>query len=410
VTDPTGEGAARPRAARSFLPARLTRQDWTVLGWWTLAHAMAFGLVAILDAEDIGGVVPATFLTRWYHWDAIWFTKVAEHGYRYAGYPTGQAKGVAAFFPGLPLAIRGVHAVIGPVAGTSPGGWVLSGLIVTFVLGGVAMVLLGRLAVLESGKPAMGSRAARLAMFSFMGVFLIASYSEAPFLAFALGAWLAAKCDRWWLAGVLAATAGLFRIDGVFLALALAVMWACSGRPRRALPGLALSVVGVAAYVVYLHHLDGTWLEYLDAQKGWDRHFTQPVTSLVNTIHRAREKFPVSHFRQAVYRENFDVQQIDYRVVHWVDIASMALGVGLTVLLAVKRKLPEAVWVGLQVTLLATSVYYLSVSRATLMWWPLWILLARWGERRWVRWGLLTLGGLALLAGVGAFSADQWVN
>ncbi len=56
-------------------------------------------------------------------------------------------------------------------------------------------------------------------------VFMLAGYSEAPFLALAIPAWLLARKGRWEAAAVCAAFASCVRISGLFLALGLAVMF-----------------------------------------------------------------------------------------------------------------------------------------------------------------------------------------
>jgi hypothetical protein len=59
--------------------------------------------------------------------------------------------------------------------------------------------------------------------------------------------------------------------------------------------------------------------------------------------------------------------------------------VALTGWLLRRRRWGEATYVGVQVAAFATSTWYFSVPRATLLWWPLWILLAAWSLRRpWV--------------------------
>lgn len=54
---------------------------------------------------------------------------------------------------------------------------------------------------------------------------LSAAYSEPLFLALAAGSFLAARRDRWWLAGALGGLAALTRIFGVVLAAPLAYLW-----------------------------------------------------------------------------------------------------------------------------------------------------------------------------------------
>jgi hypothetical protein len=79
--------------------------------------------------------------------------------------------------------------------------------------------------------------------------------------------------------------------------------------------------------------------------------------------------------------------------------------------LLVRRSWGEAVYVGAQVAVLATSSFYASVARATLLWWPLWILLAVAGTRyRWVHAVYLTLAVPLAAAGIVAFTQGQWVG
>jgi hypothetical protein len=63
------------------------------------------------------------------------------------------------------------------------------------------------------------------------------------------------------------------------------------------------------------------------------------------------------------------------------------------------------------VAALATSSFYASVARATLLWWPVWVLLAvaaaRW---RWVHATYLALAVPLCAVGVVAFTQGQWVG
>ena len=74
------------------------------------------------------------------------------------------------------------------------------------------------------------------------------------------------------------------------------------------------------------------------------------------------------------------------------EMISMAVGVGVTVWCMVvsirARRLPararqrrlwgEASWVGIQVVAFSLSYWFFSVNRATLLWFPLWIMIGRW--------------------------------
>ena len=60
----------------------------------------------------------------------------------------------------------------------------------------------------------------------------------------------------------------------------------------------------------------------------------------------------------------------------------MIIGVGVTIWCLTRRMWAEASWVGVQVLAFSLSYWFFSVNRALLLWFPLWIMLARWGTWR----------------------------
>jgi hypothetical protein len=375
----------------------LDRADREAVGGW-LASRVAVGS-AVLAGIWMLGNVPAgqvpSYTSRWNQWDTQLFVDVARFGYRgYAAHSSGRH--LEAFFPGEPLALRAVHAVTGD--------WIVAGLLISAVAGTVAMVALSRLGSLESGPLGdlggrCGPRAVLYLVVSPYAVFLAAGYSEALFLAFALTSWLAARRGRWLAAGLLAGGAAFVRIDGVFLGLALIVEWATRNvGPRRVrdLPLLGTPFVVTAGYFVYLHHVFGDWLAWSHAQAaGWDRHFTAPWTAFHTSWSAGRAP----------------TQGLPYAWSFRAEVLAVLLGFALTVTLLVLRRWGEAVFVGLQVVALGTSTYYLSVARSTLLWFPLWLLLAKWSLRwRWLHVGYLAVAPVLMVVGVLAFTTGHWVG
>uniref|UniRef100_UPI001E5D31A0 mannosyltransferase family protein n=1 Tax=Catenulispora pinisilvae TaxID=2705253 RepID=UPI001E5D31A0 len=197
-----------------------------------------------------GPTKPGPWLARWDRWDEGIFLGIAQHGY----FAAGSDPRHVAFFPGFPVAVRLAHLFVW--------NWVAAGLAVSLVAGAVATVALGRLAAEEmergrrrgvgasladpasSGSPGSpgspgrfartrAAQAAANATFFFAlapaAVFLAAGYSESLFAAFAFSAWLAARRDRWALAVVLAAGASAVRVNGLFLAAAIALEFVLAG-------------------------------------------------------------------------------------------------------------------------------------------------------------------------------------
>ena len=367
---------------------RAVRDDVAALAVWS-ASRVAVALLSVGGAWLLSGAQASSvegFLQRWERWDVGLLRKVAEFGYQ--GRPQHYAdEGVEAFFPGAPLVLRAVHLVVPD--------WTAAGLVMSFVAGAFASVALGRLAALD-GAPA--SRAVLYLVLSPYAVFLFAGYSEALFLALALWGWLCARQDRWVAAGLLVAGASTVRISGVFLACGLLVHYAVvrRGRVRADAAALLAPFAAVAAYFAYLWAVTGDPLRWFTAQEtGWGRRTTPPWEALATTARAA-----------------FDgAQGAEYAWSFRAEVLAVAVGLALTAVLVRRRSWGEATYVGLSVAALATSTYYLSVGRATLLWWPLFVLLAVAAVRRpWLHTAYVALSAPVMALLVLTFTSGRWVG
>ena len=364
---------------------RWEREDRAALGIWLASRfavlVVVAGSAAWFFAPD-GEVVP--YLDRWQQWDFHHYWGIALWGY--ADEPTGVP--AEAFFPGFPATLW-----LGDLMGVRH---VLMGLLVSVLAGGVAALALRRLGDLEGG-PGTGRLAVLLWVLAPPAVFLAAPYTEALFLAAAVPAWLAARRGHWHWAGLLVALSCTVRVNGVFLAAAVAVEFLTSPhRDWRRLPWLALPAVPLGAWTVYLYQLTGTWDAWLTAQaRGWGRHFTWPWDAFARTW-------------QAAFGGG---QSPNYAWMFRVEIAAVLVGVVLIVALACWRRWGAATWVGLNVVALATSTWYFSVPRSTLLWWPLFITLAMLAaRRRWVLWCYLTVSAPLMVVWAVAFLSGEWAG
>ncbi|MGK5640238.1 mannosyltransferase family protein [Streptomyces sp. URMC 126] len=401
---PGGRGPGRrpalPAAAVRFLRLdRLDAVDRTVLGLYALTRiaVLITGYCsAWMFTSDPEARETPSFLSLWARWDWDFFSRIAQGGYFAEPGAPGSARpdNREAFFPGLPMVLRAVHTVVPS--------WPLTGLLISLVAGAVAAVALARIARLrlpaETGERA-GPRAALFLLVSPCAVFLAVGYTEALFLAFALPAWLAAERHRWALAGVLGALATTVRVSGLFLAAALVVRFLVAGREHRrwrsagwlALPGLP-----ALAYSWYLQAHTGDWMAWKHAQeRGWYRQFHTPWESWLHTWDAA-----FSHAHPTSYAAMFQAE-----------LLAMAVGVLLLALLVRRRQWPEAVYIGLSLWALGTSYWYMSVPRATLLWWPLWVALAVASVRRpWIRAGYLTVAAPLATVLALAFTSGKWAG
>lgn len=329
----------------------------TVVQAW-LASRGLIAVVALLLAVSQGRTV--TDMVS--NWDVQHFTRLAAGGY------WADADGtLMAFFPGFPgLLALGLRVGI-PVAAT--------GVVVSLIGSAVAAAALLRLG---------GPVAAVAWLFAPTAVFTVVPYTESLFCACAFWAWERARTDRWAAAAGLAALACTVRVSGLFLLGALVVMVLTTPRVAaavrlRRLALLLLPAAVIGAFATYLHALTGSWSAWYHAQStGWVRELTWPWDALRHTIPAVVPGAYADHpWWAAVFRGEVVSMAVGLLVVAWCLVRSVALHrqgrPGL---------LPEASWVGIQVLAFSLSYWFFSVNRATLLWFPLWIMLAQWVRRR----------------------------
>ncbi|MEU8892416.1 hypothetical protein [Streptomyces sp. NPDC048442] len=376
----------------------------TRVGLWVTSYSVAW----IFPSDGEAKSAPSA-LSRWEQWDWTHFLHIAQSGYfpDGAGPSTPDWDNREAFFPGFPVALRAVHVIVP--------NWTLAGLLISFVAGAVAVLALARIARLhlpgestapgsvrrsgrgagvrgessaplpaqrsgrgapahdESTAPGMAQRSVLFLLLSPCAVFLAAGYTEALFLALALPAWLAAQRHQWLLAGVLTALATTVRISGLFFAAAIGVhflitAWkARTARAWRPLPWTLLPALPAFLYSAYLHAHTGDWMAWQHAQeRGWYREFHAPWEAWRTTWQAAFE----------------GAYSTGYAYMWQAELLAMVVGLVLLGVLIGLRRWPEAVYMGLSLWALGTSYWFTSVPRATLLWWPLWTLLAAWSLRR----------------------------
>lgn len=358
--------------------SRLVVQTWLITRLLLVAVALWVSRTTGRSASDMLA-----------NWDVQHYFDIARHGYA--------ADNDIAFFPGWPLVLRAFASLGVPML------W--AGVGIAVICSALAAAALYRLG---------GPIAAVVWLLAPTTVFTMVPYTEAPFCAAAFWAWERAGRGRWGAAAGLAAIACTLRVSGLFLVAALAILalfppadqrpdlvrwprWPsaahratppASGWPPptehggalgwwrdrrlRALAWLSVPALTMFAYVFYLYRLTGDWNAWYRAQStGWPRGFTWPWVSLRHTLEAATSTaYPAFPEWSWVFR---------------AELASMAVGVIVTLICLRKRRWAEAAWVGIQVLAFSCSYWYLSVNRAVLLWFPLFILI---GERLSGGWNL----------------------
>ncbi|MET7872921.1 mannosyltransferase family protein [Streptomyces cyaneofuscatus] len=360
----------------------------TRISLWITAHGARWLFPRGSDVREAGPV-----LVPFQQWDANHYLHIARDGY----FPADAGPWMdgwdnrEAFFPGFPLLLRAVHVVVPS--------WTAAGLLISLVAGAVAVLALSRMASSYVPEDTDGRRTALFFLLSPCAVFLAVGYTEALFLAFALPAWLAAQRHHWATAAALTALATTVRVSGLFLAAAIAVLFALSawsGKGWRGAAWLALPALPPLAYSWYLHTRTGDWMAWKHAQeRGWYRDFHTPWEAWKNTWNAAFE----------------GLHTTGYAAMFQAELAAMVVGLVLVALLVRHRRWPEAVYVALSLWALGTSYWYVSIPRATLLWWPLWIGLAALSLRRpWFRTAYLCMAAPVSALVALAFLTGRWAG
>lgn len=387
-----GEGLSRARVYWSQLIS--------AAGLWAAGRAALIGFVLLISWLD--GLAQAKRQQDWLQWaidrfmgrDTGHFLRIAD-----VGYPPGTCCDQA-FLPGYPLATRLTAVLTG-------GDLRLASLLVTFVAGAVSAALLWQLTCdrvrqLVDGGEQAGIRAVLYLMVAPYGIFLTVGYSEAMFLAAAMGAWLSATRRHWWIAGVLMALTVSLRINGLFVVAALAVMYLLQRRggrrwrPRPDLLGFSFPLIMVGVIAAWLHHSTGSWNAWQEAEhQGWGRKLAWPWRGLAdgwNEITAMRGQ----HILLATVAA----------------FATVVLGLLLVVVFGWLRRWPETVYLLLNVLVLVCSSTFVSAPRYGLTWFPAFILAAETTARRRLRWlhPLVLIACLPVLAALAIlFSRGAWV-
>jgi hypothetical protein len=247
---------------------------------------LTMAVVALIGGGSLGG--------RIYRWDSVWYLRVVAHGYP-EKLPMAHGHVLAnpiAFFPGLPMLIRGLSALTGLTH-------FASGVAVSSVTGLTATIGVWMLV-----REYAGERAANRAtiLFAFFGGSFVFSmiYSEGLVITGVAFGLLALMRRRWVLAGLLGAVATA--AAPIALPFVLSCAWAAflairRDRDWRSLAAPVLAPLGTIAYLLFTWRHTGTLAAFTRSERGgWHSYLSvaypfriiwanlaHPITSNANT-------------------------------------------------------------------------------------------------------------------------------
>jgi hypothetical protein len=325
-----------------------------LLGFGVLALGMITGQ-AVSSLPDLLGI--------WSRWDAPHYLDLAVLGYSALdpGVPT--IDGVARAFPGdLPFYI--VFFPLFPWLTGALNALLHDPIVSAFVVSGIASLFVGPLLYRLVRADFDGGVAIYAAWFLLIfptAYFLHIGYTESLFLALVLGSFLAARHDRWWLAGVLGGLAALTRSNGLLLVPALGaeawIAWRADPARRLRLEWLAILLVaaGFLAYLALNLAVYGDAFAFLTIQREhWFKQFAPPWVGIGGVIDRIR----LGGTSNAL-------------MLGWMELAFIALGLVGTLVAALRFRLSWFTWMAANWLLFTSTSFVLSVPRYSLTLFPL---------------------------------------
>jgi hypothetical protein len=325
-------------------------------------------------------------------WDTGFYISIAEEGYRYQGVELPSV----AFFPLLPMLMRGLTPIVGDA--------VVAGILISNLALLGALIVLYRM-VLEEWGAAVAERSAwYLAIFP-ASLFGSAIYTESLFLLAAIGAYYLARRNHWLPAGLLGIAAALTRLHGLLVAVLLVGEWwrqrrsANSTKPSlAALAAAAAAPVGTVAYMVYCWRWFGSPFAFAAAASAWGRSPKPPFTTMAEAVQAPPGGWVSGLLAGTIHVDN------------WIDLTSVLAFLALGCALLALSRWGEGLFVVLGVSLSFGSGLLMSQRRYMWVLFPAFVLLGVWGERPWLDRTLTLLSVLGLALFTALFANGYWVG
>lgn len=351
----------------------LTPIDWQLVTMILAIKALifTFGVQSYLVWMDQRPAGLLGWLEIWNRWDGLHYLKIAQYGYS----ATGELRLTLNFYPLFPWTVRLCALIIG--------NYLLSAFIVSTLASIAAGILLQRLVQLDHSA-AIARRAVWYLFIFPTSYFLHIGYTESLFLMLVLGCLLAARTQRWLLAGVLGALAGLTRGPGLVLiptlcAEALHQYWT-TRRWQWQWLWIVVAACGFGGYLLLNTRVADNPFAFMSIAR---EHFGVSLS------------WPWEGIRAAIEAKN--LRPAEAEMVGVQVLSFMALSFICTIVSWVKLRPAASMWLTANLLLLTSISWPTSFPRFTLVMYPIYIIFAQLAVNRFwngviVVWSLLNLG------------------
>ena len=294
-------------------------------------------------------------LAVWGRWDAEHYITIANQGYHGTD---------AAFFPLFPALIWLVTKVTGNA--------LISGLIISNVAVFFGLLFFYKLVEHQYNRH-VAQRATFYASVFPTAIFFSAVYTESLFFALTVASFYYIRERKWITAGLIGYFAALTRSEGVLLAVPffiewVTLMWAVRKFPLdafvRPLVGIALIPLGLLTYMAALWVINGDPLAFSHVQSHWGRHFAPPWVAFSHSLHVIATAQSAVTIVNQFFELSFTVLMI-------------AILIG-----GIRRLRPSySVYMALSILIPMSTASLMSMPRFALVLFPMFAVMALWGER-----------------------------
>lgn len=339
-------------------------------------------LAAVIIGQRPGSHVQESshlLLNVWGRWDAVHYIDIATQGYQGTD---------MAFFPLYPTLIR--------VLGSLVGNHLVAGLLISNASFFFGLLFLYKLLEHEYDRPTARRAIFYVSIFP-SAVFFSAVYTESLFFMLTVASFYYMRSHRYWLAGAIGFFAAMTRVEGVLLVVPFIMEWFTQYKPAfaqgfRNLVAAALIPAGVFVYMAYLWVLRGDPLYFSHVQIHWNRHLAPPWVSVISAFEKMAHATAGLTVANQSLEIAFTLLMIVVLIAGWKSLRASYIA-----------------YMALSILIPMSTSSLMSMPRFALVLFPMFAILARWGDRPWVN-NLMLAFSLPLLGLFTVLFADwYWV-
>ena len=338
---------------QNFLRSEIGKIVALFLVWRLTLFGVGFLAQTLLPKIQAGTITFAqvNFLSSWANWDGGHFLGISQNGFKFIQQH--------AFFPAFPALIKLASPIFF-------GNLLISGLVVSNIAALISAIFFFKLARLDFDKN-LSFRSLTYLLFFPTAFFLGAVYSEPLFLASTLSAFYFIRKGNFPIAAVSASFATLTKPYGVLIVLPLVVEYFLKKKFRlkiepKFLPIFAPILIFIL-YLIYLKNSTGDPLIFIKVQEQWLRVATNPLITLWN-----------------YYTSFFTTQLNIFFGLKLIELASTVFVLGVIIASFGKMRLSYFLYILLLFLIFVSTGNLTSFSRFILILWPVFFVIAAWGE------------------------------